>query len=324
MSLLDSPPSRSIALTYANDRHTDGACAQLLRVYGVYAISRSLNIPYIHSPLKRIGYQGLSALESNSASAELELRYNQVFEIPSDIALPDQHTVHEMQDADLDRILQLQSTAHDGGEFHFIRILYACPITDRYPEMYYHVKAISPFQHVRSDVFRLAIHVRRGELFVVDSDRMLPNSYYVSTALQFVDIFKKLEIPFVCEIYTEVPSRAFVVTPHHHGIGGRIPGDITIDPQASHLEDFDIIPNLAKFINGDPIEGLQRMTTADGLVISRSCYSYVPALLNATGIVIYHPCAGSPLRDWLISDANGIVAERDLTERIEAWKRERS
>ena len=314
----------NIAVTYANDQHTDGAGAQLLRIYGIYAISRSLKIPYIHSPLKRIGYQGLSALENNSASAEVESEYNRIFEIPSDIELPELRIVNDMTDANLGLIMQLQSIAQNTGEFQLIRILYPYPITDQHPEMYGVVKAISPFQNVRSDVFRLAIHVRRGELFTVDSHRMLPNSYYLSCALTFADNFKKLDIPFVCELHTEVPSRTFVVTPQHHGIGGRIPANMTIDQQASCIEDFDIIPNLAKFINGDPIETLRRMATADALVLSRSCYSYVAAILNGPGIIVYNPCPHSPPKDWLISDGNGIVAERELIGRLESWKRERS
>ena len=46
-------------------------------------------------------------------------------------------------------------------------------------------------QRTRSEVFRLALLVRRGEEIVVDSDRMLANTYYVSCALRFCDSLKK-------------------------------------------------------------------------------------------------------------------------------------
>lgn len=321
---MDPVGGANIALTYANDKHTDGAGAQLQRIYGVYAISRSLKIPYIHSPLKRIDYHGLSALEHNSASAEVESEYNRVFQIPSDIELPERWSVHYMRDADSAVIMQLQSAAQNTGEFNLIRILYPYPITDQHPEMYNAIKVISPFQHVRSNVFRIAIHVRRGELFAIESHRMLRNSYYLSCALTFAYNFKKLEIPFVCELYTEVPSAKFVVTPQHHGIGDQIRGDMTIDPEANCIEDFDIIPNLARYVNTDPIETLRRMATADALVLSRSSYSYVAAILNGPGIIVYHPFWHSPLKDWLISDGNGIVWEPELIQRLESWKRERS
>src|SRR5208282_312406 len=77
-----------IALTYANDKATDGAGAQLQRVYGIYALSRYFHVPYVHSPLKEIGYQGLAALEKNAGDPHLQDRYNRIFKIPSDIELP--------------------------------------------------------------------------------------------------------------------------------------------------------------------------------------------------------------------------------------------
>src|SRR4051794_14231499 len=150
---------------------------------------------------------------------------------------------------------------------------------------------------------------------------MLPNSYYVSAVLRFQRLLRKLDIPFVCELYTEVASKTFVVTPQHHGIFGRISGNITFDPAMNHLEDFDVVPNLERFINFDPIESLRRMATADALILSRSSFSYLPAILNPDRIVIYYHYWRSPMKGWLTSDANGILPDSDLIERLEAWKR---
>jgi hypothetical protein len=312
--------SANIALTYANDRQMDGAGAQLQRIYGIYAISRFLNLPYVHSPLMRIGYQGLAALESNSSSTELESRYNCVFAIPSDIELPERKVTHDTIHADLKFIEGVHDAAKMAGEFALIRILYPYAISDRHTDIYRHATAASPFQSTKSEVFRLALHVRRGEEMLVDSERMLPNSYYVSAALKFIDALKALEIPFVCELHTEVPSKTFVVTPQHHGIDGRIPGDVTLEPKANRLGDFDAIPNLARFINADPIETLRQMATADALVLSRSSYSYVASILNANCIVVYHPFWHNPLKEWLISDENGGVLDDELVTRLKYWK----
>jgi predicted nucleotidyltransferase len=307
-----------LAVTYANDRFQDGAGAQLQRIYGIYALSRFLSVPYIHSPLAHVGYQGLTALENNAPSTDLVTEYNRVFHIPSDIDLPEEPAIHEMRDADARDIQRIRDDRD--GDFHLIRIVLPYTVTDRYPELYRYAKAISPFTYRRSDVFRLAIHVRRGELFAVEGHRMLPNQYYVSCALRFRQILKSLEIPFVCELYTEVPTKAFVVTPRHHGIDWRISGDITFDPALNHLEDFDEIPDLERHINTDPIEAMRRMATADALIISRSCFSYLPAILSPKGIVIYHPCVHSPMKDWLISGGDGSFPENHLIDRLKAWK----
>jgi hypothetical protein len=158
-------------------------------------------------------------------------------------------------------------------------------------------------------------------LFAVDSDWMLPNSYYVSCALRFQDVLRKLGIPFVGELYTEVPSKAFEVTPEHHGICGRIAENVILDPAMNHLEDFDAIPNLERFINFDPIESLRQMATADALIISHSSFSYLPAILNPSSIVVYHPYWRGRMKSWLTSDDNGVFPESGLIQRLKVWKR---
>jgi hypothetical protein len=214
----------------------------------------------------------------------------------------------------------MRDARSDDTNFHLIRICIPYSVTDRDPETYRCVKAISPFPYRRSDVFRLAIHVRRGEQYALDSDRMLPNAYFVSCALRFQEALSKLDIPFVCELYTEVATKTFEVTPQHHGISGRTSKNMTYHPGMSHLEDFDTVPNLKSYINTDPIETLRRMATADALIMSRSSFSYVAALLSQNCSVIYYPFWHSAMKEWLISGANGALPERELADRLESWK----
>src|ERR1017187_8840425 len=309
-----------IALTYANDVMTDGAGAQLQRVYGIYALSRYLNVPYVHTPLKEIGYQGLAALEGNAGDPDMQDKYNRVFTIPSDIKLPENTISRYMSSPTVEDIERLKNEAGKENKFYLVKILLPYSVTDRNTEIYRCLKEISPFQSARSNTFRIAIHVRRGEQLALDSQRMLPNSYYVSSAMRIVEALKKLGIPFVCELYTEVPSKAFVVTPQSHGINGRISHPVLIDPKMNRIEDFDVIPNLRKCINLDPIESLKGMATADALIISRSSFSYLAALFSK-GIVIYYPFWHQPLKEWLISDISGNISSEELSKQLKSWKR---
>src|SRR5271166_4072276 len=208
----------TLAITYKDDGNQDGVCSQLLRIYGIYAVSRFLGVPYFHSPIAHLGYHGLTALEDNCPLPNLLTDVNRVFHIPSDIELPDKPVIHDMIDADVKSIENIKNAGSNGPGVNLIRILYPFPVTDSNPELYRCLESICPFPYHRSEVFRLAIHVRRGELFAVSSDWMLPNSYYVSCMLRFQDILQRLDIPFACELYTEVPSKTFEVTPEHHGI----------------------------------------------------------------------------------------------------------
>jgi hypothetical protein len=310
----------TIALTYANDKMMDGAGSQLQRIYGIYSLSRYLGLPYIHSPLIKIGYQGLSALEQNRRSLEIESRYNRIFDICSDIALSDNCITHEMYGVDYELIEELQNRIKYIDEFHLLRIVVPYSIADKVPDIYNVVKRIVPFEPTRSPVFRVAIHVRRGELFVVDSDRMLPNSYYVTAAIAVTESLQEVGIQFVCELYMEVPSKPFLVTPRHLGIENRISEGVMIDPTMNAIEDFDVIPNLSRFYNIDPIETLRRMATADLLIMSRSSFSYVGAILNPNGTVIYHPFWHSPMKEWLICGEDRAAFKRKLIESLHTWK----
>jgi hypothetical protein len=313
------PPSHPhLAVTYASDKLQDGAGAQLQRIYGIYALSRALGVPYVHSPIEHLGYHGLLALENNAPSSGLLPECNRVFRIPSDIEVPETGVIHDMQDADASAIEAIKNAGSDGTNFHLIRICLPYPVTDRDPETYGCVKAISPFPYRRSEVFRLAVHVRRGD--AIDSDRMLPNGYYVSCVLRFQRILRLLDIPFVCELYTEEATKKFEVTPQHHGISGRMSESMSYHPGMSHLEDFDTVPNLERYVNTDPIETLRRMATADALILSRSSFSYLAALLSQNCIVIYYPFWHSAMKEWLISGVDGALPERELADRLESWK----
>jgi hypothetical protein len=70
------------------------------------------------------------------------------------------------------------------GRSYLVRLAAPHGIADRFPDCYEACKGISPFAASVRDgrPLRVAVDVRRGELFVVDSHRMLPNAYYIGAA----------------------------------------------------------------------------------------------------------------------------------------------
>ena len=53
----------------------------------------------------------------------------------------------------------------------------------------------------------VGLHVRRGELFIRDSDRMLPNRYYVGLAERVAKQCTQLQVPYTFELYSEVAHK---------------------------------------------------------------------------------------------------------------------
>jgi hypothetical protein len=313
---------KNIAITRDPTIMVDGAGSQLQRSYCTYGLSRFLKISYLHSPLIGIPYEGLAALEKNQSDPTLLARYNKTFPIPSDLTLPRKFTRHRLTTLDEDGFLQIQEEAKSQRTFHLIELGLPYRISDRHPEILTHVKAISPFERSSSPLFRIAIHVRRGDLFAVDSHRMLPNAYYTEVANMVTNELTKHAIPFRCELHTEIPSAPILVTPSHYGIGRRIEKPVLMTREMSHLEDFDDISCLEKYLNLDPIKTIALMATADLLVISRSSFSFLSAILNKKGIILYHPFWHAAPIEWI--DTTHVPSfQPRLAMAIESWKKDR-
>lgn len=101
----------------------DGLGSQLQRIYGIYALSRYYKVPYIHTPLKEIAYQGLSALEQNCNGEGIEDKCNKVFTIPSDIEVPKNAIIRYLEAPKPNDINQLILEAHMKKEFYLVKIL---------------------------------------------------------------------------------------------------------------------------------------------------------------------------------------------------------
>jgi hypothetical protein len=64
-------------------------------------------------------------------------------------------------------------------------------------------------------------------------------------------------------------------------------------------------------LNGDPVDALQNMISSDILVMSKSSFSYVAALIHQ-GLVIYEPFWHRPMSHWHIMESGGRIDEERL------------
>lgn len=310
-------PREKLVLTYDNRKAPDGVGAQLQRIYGIYSISRLLDVPYLHTPLSRVDYQGLSALEENVGDSDFHLEFNNLFEIKSDVMPSDDFYKIKLVHISMDTVHQLAGLA-DGGESGgrpvLVQLAMPYGITDHFPDCYEVCKAISPFVSSVRDgrALRVAIHVRRGELLVLDSDRLLSNVFYINVAQNIARVLEALKIEYQIELHTEVPRKEFIVQRDHHGISNRISAPAVINPEMCRIEEFNALPNLVHCINEKAIDCLGKLATADILVMSRSSFSYVGGILNRKGIIFYHPFWHPPLSSWMTIGPDGQIDQSKL------------
>jgi hypothetical protein len=293
----------NLYLTYNNESLTDGAGAQIQRIITLFMICLKHGIKYIHSPIHRITYQGLQNLERDAEEATLINKFNALFALPS-------------AECSYSNIYVLDTVLTDDLLEHFKDISrnkstivsVALPHDELIPFNY---KIGYPWiSNTLSEPLRIAIHIRRGELYIVDSHRMLPNSYYISCMNALCTLFADRAYEF--HIYSEDVQKEVEITPEHKALQGRFETPVLLTPSDNHWEDFAGFANLHWHINECPVQTLQDLVNSDILLASRSSFSYVAGLLKQKGVTIFHPF-WHPLDPEWISATSGddILANAD-------------
>jgi hypothetical protein len=306
-----------VVLTYNNTALTDGVGAQLQRIYGTFSVARLIGAAYLHTRLHLVEYQGLWALEEKQSDPEFHRQFNEILPLPSDVASTEEFERVYADNITMDLIQDL-ANQFDGNatEARRILVLASVPygIADQFPDCYRVCRDLSPFESWPrvGRASRIVLHVGRGDLTAVDPKRILPNTFYVRAAQEIVRVLEAVKISYQIELWTEVPSKEFIIVPGEHSLPHQFSGSPLVGPDLCHLEDFESLPNLVRFINNSAFECLQAFATADIFVMSRSSFSYVGAILNRTGVVLYPSFWHAPPSWWVHVGNDGHFDTREF------------
>jgi hypothetical protein len=297
-------------LTYDNEVMTDGAGAQFQRIISIYLTAKFFNLGYIHQGLSSMEYQGAKCLENNTSDPQQIDDYNKLINFPSTHNLTQFAEIYKVFDISEEIIDQFKNKSED----ILLLIRFAATMLDTKPEIM--LQPIPLAWTIRPTLFarpvHVAIHIRRGELFVIYSDRMLPNSYYVKCMRALHTLFTQAGIPYEFHLHTEVITKPTLITPDSHGILNRITDPVLLTPEDSHMEDFNEFVNCKFHINEYPVDTLKALVLSDVLLASRSSFSYVAAILKKKGVVLFHPFWHGLSPDWIpCSDATDIFNAKD-------------
>ena len=299
-------------LTYDNEALADGAGAQIQRILSIHLIAKHYGVGYIHNGIARMTYQGAKCLEENKSDPEQMSGYNTLIQLPSDPAPPTFDAAYKVFDISPELIAEYK----DKPQSTLFIIRFAGTLIDANPSLLLQPILNFPWAQrpsLKGRPIQVAVHVRRGELFVVDSDRMLPNSYYVECIKAISSLFQKYSLPFEIHLHTEVLTKSILVTPSHHGICERVKDPKLVTPEDSHMEDFEGIPNLILHINEHPIEALKALTASDVLIASRSSFSYIAAIMKKGGVIFFHPFWHSLAPEWIPTRSGKDILDSEET-----------
>jgi hypothetical protein len=295
--------------------------SQLQRIYALYAMSRMLHIKYVHSPIRRVGYQGFVPFLAGRADPDFEDRYNAFFALPSDVFDLDDCKRIRVPYVNEGHVERFREYAARIGRPVLLRTTDPFHYTDFHPWAYQTLRSVSPYRGYREQgPIRICIHLRWGDIRVPGrsdrDDRLLPAGYYLRVCTTVLDVLRRLGAPFIVRLHTEIPPRRSTVDPAAARLYFPLDEPVTVDQAGYSLEEFKKLPNLEVVVNIEPREVLDDFATADVLILSRSSLGHVGGYLNPHGLVIYAPWWHPPLPGWLVADRNGDLDAIEVARRI--------
>jgi hypothetical protein len=166
------------------------------------------------------------------------------------------------------------------------------------------------FPRLRKSGFNIAVHIRWGvgDMAIQNGEkcsRQIDLSYFVSLLER---ILLEIDLPEVkITIFTDAPSDDLEYTPlsgqetlweNSKSFHGGVMSVIGLD-LSKRFSSLGIEPRILR--GGDPLSVIQEMANSDILIMSRSSFSYVAGILNASQNV-YNPSTfwHKPLTNWHI------------------------
>ena len=277
-------------LTYNNNIHKDGAGSQLQRILSIYMISKYYGLGYLHSPILKTTYTYENEEENEKYRRIFSYvedhvdEFNAMFALASDNLNGHIHATYTTSVVTKETILEILEAENTREK----NVLLACTYggeVDKNPDLHY-IKINYPWiQRSVNNVIKVAIHIRKGDLSLLSPERVISDDYYIGVLKNLHILLRDANKPHEFHIYSD-------------GYFDKEKGVVSYDE--SHYIQFNVVPNIHFHIGTDPVQSIVQMTNSDILVLSNSCFSYVPALLKLNGVVLGKPGAHSMAREWIV------------------------
>ena len=302
----------SIALTYLNTRKADGVGAQIQRILAIRSLSHSLNLGYLHTGVSSLAIHPLDSYQDEDEMTAFLLKLNHEFwmESSKDLSLGDfcEITANTLSFRFLflgifkSKILRKKI---------LVQLVEPYPISEFDPDLYEDITRFLPNLDLQKKVDPvIAVHYRRGVGgFAVQRgekvSRELAGEYFATLVKEIIATHHLRNFKLL--VFTDSPSDDLIFVPPDHQSHlwntstGFTEGKMHVI--GLELKNFfqDMSDSLEVIYGGDPLDVIKSLATADHLILSRSSFGYVAAVLNDKG-EIYIPSKfwHTPLSRWNI------------------------
>ncbi len=306
-----------LILTYDNSTKPDGVGAQIQRVLAIRSLTHNLGLGYLHTGIDSVAVHPLDPYQSQAELDNFVKELNFVFDIESTVTL-DSSTAKESKVRSLTFTTLLANVMKSFFQKKTIllRCLEPYAVSDLDPRIYVGIRGFLPnFEPINHDVFTLGIHYRRGVggMAVQKGEsisRELNPNYFTEIANRVL----KDRLPATTKIllYTDAPKNdlEFLPPPGQSDLWKNSPrfenGVMSVlgaDPEILFTA-LDTAPKVIQ--GGNPLQAIRELAGLDILIMSRSSFSYIGAILNTCG-KIYFPKSfwHTPMIGWEVVSEGG-------------------
>lgn len=248
----------------------DGAGAQIHSIISIMLFSRIFGIKYLHNPLKNIEhYQGdrdewSSLWEKNFSLDKIEPVYNK--------------DENNLKSKNLKQPLLLwkrKNTVYNIHNCHFFLDLFPDNykvFSNDFRKSYFLRNSDKHFKFNSYKKITIGLHIRRGDVNSMNHpDRYTTDEFLIKKLSVIVSVLKKNNIDFQISIFSEGKRNDF-------GVFNKF--------------------NPVLCINEDALDTMHLMINQDILIMAKSSFSYIAAIISE-GIIFYEPFWHSSLKDWI-------------------------
>lgn len=297
----------TVCLSFNNHNSKDGIGAQVIRIIDTYSLSKHFKMGFVNSPILQFDsnpgdnlntpedklnfltelndFLNLEDLSCNKSHRIRQLNYSKVFQLPGTLSA---YFI-------LKKIFSYFLNHH---ELLIINDPYR--LTLRYPNIRSHFIRATRNLTINAnndDICRIHVHIRRGLISKNKlSNRFVPTSWYLSLLLPIQATLDNCGVKYEFTIHTDVhegnrqwaSSGVSTESMEYLQSGGNETDkdfNFTLDYEdfTTSLSDLNVIRIVTEL---NPLDSWKLMQEADILVIGKSSFSFVGALLNQSALVI--------------------------------------
>jgi hypothetical protein len=297
LSCLPVQFTKRSAISYANDKKTDGLGAQLQRLVAIRALAKRLNLNYLHSNIKVLAIHPLDPFESENQIDLFLQKVNDCFHLDSSIETTWVEEELLFQSLSIWTLVRVFFRSTIRKRNILIKVVEPYAVMELLPNDY---KRVIPlfykFPHVGFAGDEIVMHYRYGVgNKVIQPGEKLPRQMDLS---YFRDVINKIPIKHrdsigALRVLTDAPEFEILFTPKKNqmhlwkGTPNFHNGSVNIRPVSFKESLGDLGLDLFVDFGGDALESLLRMSSSRVLILSRSSLSYVGALFNQNAALVY-------------------------------------